>query len=303
MSDSTGGIPVGEKLLAVYRDGLKDVPDKNRAQVWRRLAEAGSSSLLCDEFLSEMLPWEPGENSSRLQRWRDVIFTSYPAVLDAVRKKVAVLLAQPDRIHSVLPLARELLPKNGRMSQEPGLRALYTAVIMAAPLDPAAPALPLPETTEGLSADAAARLSILRFLAQIHPTSAEPGWDLAAFPRSDPAWSVDVRTLPKEDRRRLIQQPVDLFEINRLRIVRFDVEVIEPFAPQSRCVGLVQHRPEQPFSLGQLILLGQFAAHFVQGWNDLIAVLAFDNNDDVFLAAKLVGIRKPATVVVALGIQ
>ena len=64
-----------------------------------------------------------------------------------------------------------------------------------------------------------------------------------------PKFSADQS--PCKDRRRLVQQTVDLLQIDLLRVARLDLQIIEALAAEFWGVGLVQHRAEEILPLGQ----------------------------------------------------
>lgn len=198
IAEATYGTASWREAFAAYQDAIRQTKPERRPAVHQRLAEAGAAHVLCEELIALLLPWNVDDSPKILHRWRELVLQPRPLIFDALRSRVAALLHEPALVERVLPLARELLPRQrAETAAAPGLAALAGAIVLALPLEPLPDKWqqPLAVIADTLPSQAGTRLRVLRFMREIQQRAGAPGWSVKEFPSDDAAWSRDLPQL------------------------------------------------------------------------------------------------------------
>jgi hypothetical protein len=204
LAEAAHATPAWDRLFAEHDAALRERSGNQQRALRRQLADAEAAHVLAEHLLADLLPWPPEGGPAAVKRWLGDV-AGRPGMPDRLCHAVAGRLAGPRRAE-VLPLARHLLTAGA--ANGPGLAALCGAAVLALPLAP----LPdkwrdaLREPPAGLAPEAAARLRVLRLLAEVRQRGEAPDWSPASFPHDAEAWVRDVAQLPRDERAQVVGQ-------------------------------------------------------------------------------------------------
>lgn len=189
--------PVGNELLEAFHQACRSAPG-GRAAVLERLAGAGATDLLVQEFFSELVPFKADSEPAYLRCWQPLV-GHWPALRSRLRAALAARLEETDAPGELLPLAERLLAESvGDVPPPAEKLRLARAVAEAMDVEPwpgGADSVLLAGLAE-LDDAATAKLRAIRFVTIHSARTALPDWGIESFPADDPDWAAVAELAP-----------------------------------------------------------------------------------------------------------